>query len=76
MKDINVGKEIAMQIKMGKQIRKSYIDSNMIRFEAGDKVKIYENSDLVSVAEALVSSADLDKLDDESVVLRLLRVFN
>lgn len=76
MKDINVGKGIAMQIKMGKQIRKSYIDSNMIRFEAGDKVKIYENSDLVSVAEALVSSADLDKLDDESVVLRLLRVFN
>jgi tRNA pseudouridine55 synthase len=76
MKDINVGKGIAMQIKMGKQIRKSYIDSNMIRFEAGDKVKIYENSDLVSVAEALVSSADLDKLDDKSVVLRLLRVFN
>ncbi|MBI2486670.1 MAG: tRNA pseudouridine(55) synthase TruB [Deltaproteobacteria bacterium] len=77
IKDINVGKGIAMQIKMGMQIRKSYIDSgNITRFEAGDKLKIYENSDLVSVGEALVSSADLDKLDDKTVVLRLLRVLN
>jgi tRNA pseudouridine55 synthase len=76
MKAINLGRGIAKQIKMGRQIRKSCIDSSVIRFEAGDKVKIYENSDLVSVAEALVSSADLDKLDDKSVVLKLLRVFN
>jgi tRNA pseudouridine55 synthase len=77
IKIVNVGNGIAMQIKMGRQIRKSYIDSgNITRFEAGDKLKIYENSDLVSVAEALVSSADLDKLDDKTVVLRLLRVLN
>jgi tRNA pseudouridine55 synthase len=77
IKNVNVGNGIAMQIKMGRQIRKSYIDSgNITRFEAGDKLKIYENSDLVSVAEALVSSADLDKLDDKTVVLRLLRVLN
>ncbi len=77
IKDINVGREIAMQIKMGKQIRKSYLNSESIpQFEVGDKLKIYENSDLISLAEALVGSVDLDKLDDKTVVLRLLRVFN
>lgn len=77
IKGISLTDGAARQIKQGKQIIKSYLDSaNVHQFKAGDKVKIYENDELVSIAEALVSSSDLDKLDGRKVVLRLLRVFN
>lgn len=77
LKDISLTDGATRQIKQGKQIIKSYLDSaNVHQFKAGDKMKIYENGELVSIAEALVSSSDLDKLDGNKVVLRLLRVFN
>ncbi|MGH7889672.1 MAG: hypothetical protein ACRENF_03895, partial [Thermodesulfobacteriota bacterium] len=77
IKTLNVGKEAATQIKSGKQVKKSYLDPvNVPSFEVGDKLKICLNSELVCVAEALVSFSDLDKLDDKTAVLRLLRVFN
>jgi len=75
--DISVAKGVAKRIRQGQQIRKSYLDSGSIsRFEAGDRLKVYEGSDLVSIAKALVSSRDLDKLDDKTVVIKLLRVFS
>jgi tRNA pseudouridine55 synthase len=76
-KEINVTKKIAAQIRDGKQIRKSDLDSVSIpRFEVGDRLKICESRELVSVALALVRDYDLDKLDDREIVLKLLRVFN
>jgi hypothetical protein len=45
-------------------------------FEVGDKLKICENRRVVSVAQALVGSNELYKLDDQGIVFKLLRVFN
>jgi tRNA pseudouridine55 synthase len=74
---VSVTKGIAKRIRQGQQIRKSYLDSwDVLQFEAGDRLRVYEGSELVSIAEALVSSRDLDKLDDKTVIIRLLRVFN
>jgi tRNA pseudouridine55 synthase len=77
VKEVNVTKRVAAQIRMGKQVRKSDLSSVSIpHFKAGDKLKICENRELVSVAEALAGTCDLDKLDDREVVLKLLRVFS
>jgi len=77
IKSLNVGKEAATQIKNGMQVRKSYLDlASVPSFEVGDKLKVCRDSELVCIAEALVSFSDLDKLDDKTAVLRLLRVFN
>ncbi|HXG31592.1 MAG TPA: hypothetical protein VNK81_08095, partial [Thermodesulfobacteriota bacterium] len=74
---VSVTKGIAKRIRQGQQIRKSYLDSwDVLQFEAGDRLRVYEGSEFVSIAEALVSSRDLDKLDDKTVIIRLLRVFN
>jgi tRNA pseudouridine55 synthase len=77
IKDIGVTDGVSVHIKQGRQIIKSYLNwSNVPKFEAGDKMKIYEKDKLVSIGEAVVSSGDLDKLDSKTVVLKLLRVFN
>ncbi len=77
IKDIGVTDGVSERIKQGRQIIKSYLNwSNVPQFEAGDKMKVYEKDELVSIGEAVVSSDDLDKLDSNKVVLKLLRVFN
>jgi tRNA pseudouridine55 synthase len=75
--EINVTGKVAVQIREGKQIRKSDLDwAQMRRFEAGDKLMICEDRRLICVAQALVGTNDLYKLDNRGIVLKLLRVFN
>ncbi len=75
--EISVTGKVAVQIREGKQIRKSDLDwAQMRRFEAGDKLKICEDRRLISVAQALVGTNDLYKLDNRGIVLKPLRVFN
>jgi tRNA pseudouridine55 synthase len=75
--EIHVSGKVAVQIKEGKQIRKSDLSwADVQGFEAGDKLRVCEGRRLVSVAQALVGTNDLYKLDDGGIVLKLLRVFN
>ena len=77
MTKIKVSSELAAQIRQGRQIRKSHINLNDLpKFDAGDHLKLYEDSGLVSITEATVSSAVIGKLDDQAVIFKLLRVFN
>jgi tRNA pseudouridine55 synthase len=74
---INVDRELASEIREGKQIKKFSFDKlNSADFRPGERIKIYEDSTLVSITESLVDSADIDALDGSAVVLKLLRVFN
>jgi tRNA pseudouridine55 synthase len=75
--EIHVTEKVAVKIREGKQIRKSDLSwTDMSEFEVGDKLKICENRRVVSVAQALVGSNELYKLDDQGIVFKLLRVFN
>jgi tRNA pseudouridine55 synthase len=77
MRRIDVDRELASEIREGKQIKKFSLDRlNSADFRPGDRMKIYEDSTLVSITEALVDSADIDNLDGGAIVLKLLRVFN
>jgi len=68
---------LASQIRLGKQIKKSHINLNDLPyFETGDHLKIYENLSLVSITQANVDSSDLGDLDDQTIIFKLLRVFN
>ena len=77
IKEIHVTDKVAEQIREGKQIRKSDLTwLDMEEFEAGEKLKICKDTELVSVAQALVGTNDLYKLNERDVVIKLLRVFN
>ncbi len=77
MTEISVSSDLASQIRQGKQIQKSHMNLNDLPdFRIGDHLKIYENSSLVSITEASVDSSELGKLDDQTVIFKLLRVFN
>ncbi|TFG78048.1 MAG: tRNA pseudouridine(55) synthase TruB [Thermodesulfobacteriales bacterium] len=77
MMEINVSSDLAFQIRQGKQIKKSHMNLNDLPdFKIGDHLKIYENSSLVSITEASVDSSELGKLDDQTIIFKLLRVFN
>ncbi len=77
IKALNVSSSLAAQIRQGKQIIKSHIDlSDLPEFEVGDHLNIYENEQLVSITQANVSSSELDRVDDQTVIFKLLRVFN
>lgn len=77
MTEINVSSDLAFQIRQGKQIKKSHMNLNDLPdFKIGDHLKIYENSSLVSITEASVDSSELGKLDDQTIIFKLLRVFN
>ena len=77
MKRINVDRELAGEIREGKQVRKFSFDRlNPADFRPGERIKIYEDSALVSITEAVVDSADIDNLDSGALILKLLRVFN
>ena len=77
IEEINVTNRVALGIRSGKQIRKSDLNSTIKpKFDVAAKLRICENHKLVSIAQALVRSSDLDKLNGGEVVLRLLRVFN
>jgi hypothetical protein len=77
MKEVKVSSDLASQIRLGKQIRKSHMNLNDLPdFEAGDHLKFYENLSLVSITQAKVDSSELGDLDDQTIVFKLLRVFN
>ena len=77
MKRINVDRELAGEIREGKQVRKFSFDKlDSADFRPGERIKIYEDSALVSITEALVDSADIGNLDGGALILKLLRVFN
>ena len=77
MKEVNVSSDLACQIRQGKQIKKSHMNLNDLPyFEAGDHLKIYEDSNLVSITEANMDSSELGDLDDQTIIFKLLRVFN
>jgi tRNA pseudouridine55 synthase len=77
MIEIKVSYDLAGQIRQGKQIKKSHLNLNDLPdFKAGDHLKIYEDSGLISITEATVSSDELAILDDRTIIFKLLRVFN
>jgi len=77
MIEIKVSSDLAGQIRQGKQIKKSHLNLNDLPdFNAGDHLKIYEDSGLISITEATVSSDELAILDDRTIIFKLLRVFN
>ncbi|MCZ6555629.1 MAG: tRNA pseudouridine(55) synthase TruB [Candidatus Dadabacteria bacterium] len=77
MKEVKVSSDLASQIRLGKQIKKSHMNLNDLPdFEAGDHLKFYENLSLVSITQAKVDSSELGDLDDQTIVFKLLRVFN
>ncbi|MGB2691215.1 MAG: hypothetical protein WBC96_01835, partial [Thermodesulfobacteriota bacterium] len=77
MTEISVSSDLASQIRQGKQIQKSHMNLNDLPdFRKGDHLKFYENLSLVSITEATVDSAELGKLGDQTIIFKLLRVFN
>jgi len=77
MTEIKVSSDLASQIRQGKQIKKSHMNLNDLPyFETGDHLKIYEDSCLVSISEATVDLSELGNVDDQTIIFKLLRVFN
>lgn len=77
MTEISVSSDLASQIRQGKQIQKSHMNLNDLPdFRKGDHLKFYEKLSLVSIAEATVESTELGKLGDQTIIFKLLRVFN
>lgn len=77
IKEVNVPERAAARIKDGKQITKTDLDlpGSIAEFDAGDKIRVSCGSEIICIAEALVSSYNLCKLNDRDVALKLLRVF-
>ena len=74
---LNITDTLAKEIREGRQIRVSHLDTDELPyFKTGDRVKIYGGGDLVSITEAQADSADIGSLDEDKVLLKLLRVFN
>ena len=46
------------------------------RFEAGERVMMCENDELVAISEAVMDSAEAEEAAGGQVIFRLLRVFN
>ena len=77
IKSVNVSSSLAAQVRQGKQIIKSHLDlSDLPQFSAGDHLSVYEKNRLVSITQANVNSSELGELDDQTIVFKLLRVFN
>ena len=77
LKTIDVGKELSAYILNGKQISKiDLLGYKLPSFNVGEKLKVLNNSKIVSIVKALVNSNDLGKLEDDREVFKLLRVFN
>ena len=74
---LNVTDTLAKEIRDGKQLRVSHLDTDVLPyFKAGDRVKIYAGGDLVSITEAQAGSGEINSLDGDMILLKLLRVFN
>ncbi len=77
LKTIAIGKELSAYILNGKQISKiDLLGYELPSFNVGEKLKVLNNSKIVSIVKALVNSNDLGKLEDDRKVYKLLRVFN
>ena len=77
MRRVQAGREAACGIREGKQITKNGIAGlDISRFEAGERVMIYEGDTLVAISEAVMDSAEAEDAPWGSVIFRLLRVFN
>ena len=77
LKQIYVTKNASNRIRNGQQIRKSYLDlSNIPEFEAGERLAVYENINLVSLSQARFNSYELNNIEDRQIIFRHLRVFN
>ena len=74
---MSVSDELARKIKEGKQIiKKSLKPDCMPEFNKGDRLRVYQDKNLVSITEAVIDSSNFDNLDNGAIVLKLLRVFN
>lgn len=77
LKDIEVGDSVASHIRDGWQVKKSFIAGLPLPdFIEGERLVVTEGSRVVSVVEAVVGSSGLEECDDDSTVLKLLRVFS
>ena len=77
MARVDVGRDLAAEIREGKQIRKTSLKNiDIPDFKTGDKLGVYEDGRLISVTEALTDASGMDTAEDGEVVLRLLRVLN
>ena len=74
---LDISEGLADEVRKGKQMRKIGLGNiELPPFKAGDRLKVYDGSGLVSITEALVDSSDIDGLNDGAVIFKLLRVFN
>ena len=74
---LNITDALAKEIRDGKQLRVSHLDAdNVPYFKVGDRVKLYAAGDLVSITEAQADSSEINSLDEDVILLKLLRVFN
>ncbi len=74
---LNITDTLAKEIRDGKQLRVSHLDTDVLpHFKIGERVKIYTGQDLVSITEAQADSTEINSLDGDMVLLKLLRVFN
>ncbi len=77
MKRIRVDKQIAGDVREGKQVRKHNLERlDIPEFSRGERVMLYEGETLVAVTEAEVNSAETEDLGGGAIIFKLLRVFN
>ncbi|HKQ32168.1 MAG TPA: hypothetical protein VJV40_03110, partial [Thermodesulfobacteriota bacterium] len=77
MRRVEIGRDTACEVREGKQITKSGLDRlGISRFEAGERVMMCENDELVAITEAVMDSAEAEEAAGGQVIFRLLRVFN
>lgn len=77
IKILSISSSVTEKVKLGQQVRKWHLDlSNTPEFEAGELLMICEGQDIVSISRAIVSSRDLDKFNEDKILIKHLRVFN
>ena len=72
---LNVTSDQANKIKNGIKITKNFINNkNLPLFKKGIKIVIKNNNEVIAVTESLVSNDKIDEINDNDIVLRVLRV--
>ncbi|MGI9533374.1 MAG: tRNA pseudouridine(55) synthase TruB [Thermodesulfobacteriota bacterium] len=77
IKSIDVNDRVAAIIRDGKKILKLYFSD--VSFPSIDKSEILvvkNNNNLMAITETIISSAEIEKADENEVILKVLRVIN
>jgi len=77
LKSIEVSDEVANIIRDGKKLLKSYFTGILFpNFEESEILVVKNNGNLMAITRAQVSSDRISYLDDEGIILKILRVIN